>query len=130
MKKLMVVVGILLLSMFLVVNSAIADNATLLWDANSEPDMAAYKVYYGVSSGEPYDGKIANEGESPIIIPIDSLSDAANPTFKVTGLDKKFYYFTVTAYDEEGFESGYSEERILSDRQPPEIPTGFKLLFQ
>ena len=68
---------------------------TLAWDANSEPNIAGYKVYYGTAS-RVYNwyfdvGKVT--------------------TYSVTGLtDGSTYYFAATAYDTSGVESTYSSE--------------------
>jgi hypothetical protein len=75
-------------------NLAAAD-ITLVWDPNSEPDLAGYKVYFGTASrtyGAPITlGKVT--------------------TYTVTGLTPgRTYYFAVTAYNTAGLESGYSNE--------------------
>ena len=42
-----------------------AEDVTLIWNANTEPDLAGYKVYYKTgSSGVPYNGTGATEGSS------------------------------------------------------------------
>ncbi len=73
---------------------ASAADVKLAWDANTEPDLAGYKVYYGQSSrtyGVPTD-----------------VGNATSTT--VSGLAPGTYYFAVTAYDAAGLESGYSNE--------------------
>lgn len=80
-------------------------DVTLQWDANIESDLEGYLIYYDSdASGEPYDGSGAVEGVSPI--------DVGNVTeFTVHGLpDGQVFYFSVTAYDNEELESGYSNE--------------------
>jgi len=81
-----------------------AMDVTLEWDANIEPDLAGYKVYYDTDSGHPYDGSGATEGDSPI--------DVGNVTeFTLHSLsDTQLYFLVVTAYDTEGLESYYSNE--------------------
>jgi hypothetical protein len=78
----------------------------LAWDANTETNLAGYKVYYDVDgSGPPYNGTGLPEGASPI--------DVGNVTeFNFTTIDLKnySYWFVVTAYSTEGFESDYSNE--------------------
>lgn len=94
---------------------ALADDVTLAWDANTEPDLAGYQIYYKTeSSGEPYDGTGAAEGDSPI--------DVGNVTvFTIHGLvEGVAYYFVATAYDTEGLESGYSNE-VCRDAIGPDI---------
>src|SRR4030042_17810 len=69
----------------------------LAWDANSEPDLAGYKVYYGTAS-RVY-GTPMNVGNVT--------------TYTVTGLTLgQTYYMAVTAFDNAtpANESGYSTE--------------------
>jgi fibronectin type 3 domain-containing protein len=82
---------------------------TLEWDANTEPDLAGYKVYYKTgSSGAPYDGTGATEGDSPI-----DVSDVT--TYTLHGqAEGVAYFFVVTAYDTEGLESDYSNEVTIN----------------
>ena len=89
-----------------------AADITLRWDANTETDLAGYKLYYKAdSSGSPYDGTGAHQGPSPVNIPLSSLSNPNNPEFTITELDAGHIYFLViTAYDTEDNESGYSNE--------------------
>jgi len=98
--------------LFLFPASLIAADLSIAWDPNQEEDLAGYKIYYKDKSyGEPYDGKGAVQGNSPIKVPLTSLADPENPQFKITGLaDNKIYFFVLTAYDdaEPANESGYS----------------------
>jgi chitinase len=105
-----------LLSLF--VGSAVAADVELAWDANTESDLAGYYLYYKTgSSGAPYNGTEANEGDSPIQVPLGDLSDQENPSYTITGLsDTETYFFVVTAYNTDGHESGYSNEVSY---QPP-----------
>jgi hypothetical protein len=73
---------------------------TLSWDANSEPDLAGYKVYYKAnSSGQP-------SGDYDVEI------DVGNVTTKtIEGLEESIiYFFAITAYDTSGLESDFSNE--------------------
>ena len=77
------------------------ENATLSWDeptTNTDEtnltDLAGYKIYYGTSPGT-YDSAI-------------DVADVA--TYTITDLSPATYYFVVTAYDEAGNESNYSNE--------------------
>jgi len=80
------------------------NSANLSWDAHpSFTTGYGYKVYYDSDSSlPPYEGSGLNEGDSPI--------DVGNQTsYTLTGLDpSKDYYLTVTAYDNDGHESWYS----------------------
>ncbi len=106
MKRLFLTALILLFS-----TTAWGAGAVLTWDGNTEPDLAGYKVYYDTDTGVPYVGVDADQGDSPIIVPVGNLPDANNPAFTVTGLpDNILNYFTVVAYDTEGLDGGYSNE--------------------
>lgn len=74
----------------------------LLWSANTEKDLAGYKIYYGTKSGV-YD-KIIKIGKKTEHI--------------IKGLENKTYFFTVTAYNEGGFESEYCTEKSTKAPKP------------
>ncbi|MBN2808505.1 MAG: fibronectin type III domain-containing protein [Deltaproteobacteria bacterium] len=90
-----------------------AAQVTLAWDHNCESNLAGYKLYYQVGfSGPPYNGIGLEQGNSPLVIPLVSLSDRNYPEIKLTGLavGGESYYFVVTAYNDEGDESSFSNE--------------------
>lgn len=90
---------------------ASAAEVTLAWDANIEPDLAGYKIYYDTNSGAPYYGTDADQGISPITVLIEDLGDPDYPDFTLTGLDDdQDYYIALTAFDSEDSESDYSNE--------------------
>jgi fibronectin type 3 domain-containing protein len=70
---------------------------TLEWNANTEPDLAGYKIYSATSSGA-YGAAIATA--------------AANATsYDATGLQPGVtYFFVITAFDAAGNESARSDE--------------------
>ncbi len=70
-------------------------SVTLEWDANNEPDLAGYKIYYGTSSGS-----------------YEYCLDVGRQTScTLTGLEPgQTYYITVTAYNSQGNESEYAPE--------------------
>ena len=117
---------------FFFITPTYALDVTLAWDANTEPDVAGYKLYYKTgSSGPPYNGSAAAEGDSPITLTINSrrasynLDDPDNPEFTLTGLDDaEVYFFAVTAYDNEvgSRESGFSNEATTASS--PNASTG------
>lgn len=88
-----------------------AAEITLSWDPNPPGDaITGYKVYYGSHAGPPYSGGNAQEGASPIDVPLASLANPSQPTFTLRGLETcQLFYFTVTAYNDAG-ESGFSNE--------------------
>jgi hypothetical protein len=73
---------------------ALAGDITLAWDANTEPDLTGYKIYFGTAS-RAY-------GASVVI--------GTQTTYTITGLAPGTYYFAVTAFNSAGLESGYSNE--------------------
>ena len=90
-----------------------AVDITVRWDANTETDLAGYNLYYKSDTpGSPYEGTGAVQGSSPVNIPLTTVGfDLLNPEFTLTDLDAAYIYFLVlTAYDDVGNESGYSNE--------------------
>ena len=75
---------------------ASAEPITLAWSANTEPDIASYKVYWGTSPGShPNSQNVGN---------VTSVT--------IGGLDPNLnYYFVVTAIDTSNNESAPSVER-------------------
>ena len=73
----------------------------MAWGDDSTVD--GYKLYYKAgSSGPPYNGTGAVEGDSPV--DVGWVSE-----FTLRALSDDDYYFVVTAY-KQGSESGYSNE--------------------
>lgn len=84
--------------------AASAATVTLGWSPNDEPDLEGYVVYRNPEkSGPPY--KYSDELQE------DELDDPLHPRLKLTGLknDAK-YYVALTAYNNEGVESSFSNE--------------------
>ena len=82
---------------FLQLPTAFAATVTVAWDANSEPDLAGYILYYGTSSPD----YLYNV-------------DVGNTTgCTISGLDQGgIYYFAAKAYNTIG-ESEFSEELVI-----------------
>jgi Divergent InlB B-repeat domain/Fibronectin type III domain len=79
-------------------------SVNLAWDANPEPDIARYKVYWGLQSGTP----------------TKSLEVGKVTTATVANLDEgTTYFFTVTAINAAGLESGPSNEVSYTTPSPP-----------
>ncbi len=87
--------------------AAFAADAMLSWSANTESDLAGYRVHYGTTSGS-----------YPTVIDVGRVT-----TYTVTGLGAGTYYFVLTAYNTAGGESGFSNEgrKVIADTQPPVI---------
>lgn len=89
--------SIMLLLGFSTVASAMG-TVILTWNANSEPDLAGYRVYYGNASRHyTTQHDVGNVTQ----ITIDNIAENTP------------YYFAVTAYDTAGNESAYSEEAFI-----------------
>ncbi|MGD8523304.1 MAG: fibronectin type III domain-containing protein [Desulfobacterales bacterium] len=86
-----------ILALFFIPFLAYSADVSLAWDANSEPDLDGYKVYYGTSSRN-YTASV----------------DVGNTTeYTLTGLTEgTTYYFAATAYDTLNNESSYSAEIV------------------
>ena len=91
---------LILASLVLFAQHAYCGAVTLAWDPNSPSEgIAGYRLYYGTES-RSYTGMI----------------DITSGTLKkVSKLAKGYhYYFAVTAYNEAGQESDYSEELVVN----------------
>ena len=86
---------LLLAILSLLVPAAHAGQVTVAWDANPEPEVAGYKIYYGTTAGN-----------------YTSSLDAGNATsILISGLqDGATYFFSAVAYDASNNESGFSNE--------------------
>jgi hypothetical protein len=79
-----------------------AQDVTLSWDSSPSSSVTGYYVHYQKDDNTtPFSGTGAEEGDSPI-----DVED--NLTTTLTGLPDGDYYFAVTAYDDNGNESSYS----------------------
>jgi hypothetical protein len=78
----------------------------LEWQANTEPDLAGYKIYYNQAIPGPPFARVVDVGNVTTCV-IPDLDPNSN------------YYFVCTAYDTSGMESDYSNQ---VDAWPPENP--------
>lgn len=112
MKKVLVLLMVVFAASF---SMAQSEMVKLVWDANTETDLAGYKMYWGDVSGSygtPVDVGLVTEH------PLD-LSEWTDGV----------YYFAVTAYDNRGNESGYSNEVSYEvDHTAPTPPVGCRIL--
>ena len=75
--------------------SAFASTVSLQWDANTDSNLAGYRVYYDTQPTPPF----------KIMLPIAK----GTTTVTIPALDpSKAYYFAVTAYNTAAMESVYS----------------------
>jgi hypothetical protein len=97
----------LLLCAFFTQSVAHAGEVNLAWDPNTEPDVAGYRVYYGLGSRN-----------------YDHVMEVGNCTScVVTGLEHgRTYYFAATAVNTANIESDFSNEvsaALSTSNQPP-----------
>ena len=91
---------------FFVLSQSYAVDITLQWDANTEPDLDHYVIYWGIHFDPPYG---YNSG----------YIDKNQTTYPVTGLsDDTTYYFAAKAFDAEGLESDWSN--VVSTNDDPD----------
>lgn len=81
-----------------------AEEVTLGWSPNDEPDLEGYVIHRNTNSpGPPY-----NYSDT---IPEGELADPLHPKATLTGLQEdKEYYVALTAYNTEGVESDFSND--------------------
>lgn len=125
----LVLVPATFICMVFFVTVASAGDITLAWDANIESDLAGYFIYYRTDfMGPPDGGTGAQEGDSPILILLEALTDPDYPEYTIHGLtDTDTYFLVATAYDTEDYESGYSNEvyQLCSNPSPPAVNAEF-----
>jgi hypothetical protein len=81
-----------------------AQSVTLAWDANTEPDIAGYRLYFGTTPGA-----------YPNVIDVHNVT-----TYQLTGLDvSQNFYFAVQAYSTSGLSSELSTQVQLPAPVPP-----------
>ena len=90
------------------------------WTANSEPDLAGYRLYRSATSGQYSFGAENAEAEYGLV--------TESPHYAAPNTSGTFY-FVLTAFDNEGFESQPSNEQTLHvENQPPGAPGGCAIL--
>jgi hypothetical protein len=107
---------------FFTLSQGYALDITLQWDANTEPDLDHYVIYWGISFDPPYGYNSEDKGD---------FIDKNTTTYIVTGLsDDKTYYFVARAFDTEGLKSGFSNvvsstddphELVAEEGPPPSV---------
>ncbi len=90
-------VGIVLASLFGCCMAKAVLSVSLDWNPNTDPSVAGYNVYYGIASRS-----------------YTSIVDVGNSSNAVIGglVEGQTYYFAVTAYTYDGFESDFSDEIV------------------
>ncbi len=85
---------------------------TLSWDANTETDLAGYKVYWGTVS--------RTYGPAVMIGKVT--------TYTTPKLANGTWFFAVTAINTGGAESGFSNEVSCAINLPPQPPANLKII--
>jgi len=94
-------------------------NITFVWDKNIEPDLAGYNLYQSSVSGD------YSSDPSAII-----MGDTNQYTYQTDMENGTPLYFVLTAFDDSGNESGYSNEVphiIYIDSNAPAAPMIFHI---
>ena len=107
----------MLLATVLFSTAVLAAQVQVTWNANTEEDLAGYRLYVGEASGQ--------YGE-----PVD-VGNVTGHVMEITPQHGATYYFALTAYDTSGNESGYSDEAtcFIPDGVKPEKPTGLRAII-
>jgi surface protein len=95
---------------------AVRNSISLSWDANTEPDLAGYRLYRATSS-------FADTSEAAPVA--DTL--VTGTAFADSGLvGGQKYYYRIVAVDTASYQSGLSDEATATfeDVVPPDVPTG------
>jgi len=106
-RPLLVVMSLFLLLLLFAVPIWAAD-VTLGWDANTEADLAGYRIYQAEITG--------NVSTAWVIV---AEVPAGTETCVVTVDEKKNWTWYATAYDQAGNESQASNSAFMIDRIPP-----------
>lgn len=115
MKKVILILAILAMA----ITPAMAAEVTFQWDANTETDLAGYRIYEGTVSGD-HPNQIAE-------IPC-AANDTACATYLYQDVTDGTYYWVATAYDKDGNESEKSIEVSLTiDTVAPGSPQNFRV---
>jgi fibronectin type 3 domain-containing protein len=94
----------------------------LSWDKVTDNDLAGYRIHYGNETGN-YNAYLE--------LPLSDIVDTENPIFDINYAvaTDGHYYYAVTAYDEAGNESGYSNEvNFIIDKSSPEDIKNLRLI--
>jgi len=75
------------------------------WDTNFESDLVGYRVYQTTIPGQYV--RVVDDINTPYLV---EEVGTGTLTITVRGLADGIYYWVVTAFDNEGLESGYNNE--------------------
>ena len=93
-------------------NNAVAyEPISFLWTCNSDAGLAGYKIYWSSMAGEPY--------EHSLDVGMASVDGDGNCTYTLADPPAKLNYYAATAYDDDGFESSFSNEVDARTKMTP-----------
>ena len=116
MKRTMKRIVVAVILVLLMVMNAPAVDKTFTWDANTEADLAGYRLYQSNVSNQY---SIGSGWIAEIPAGTEILSYNVTPD--------ETYYFVLTAFDVNGNESGYSNEvSTVIDETAPAPPRGLQ----
>lgn len=105
-KKISVVSLLIISALTINVSSAFAGSASLSWNANSESDLAGYKIYYGTSARTGTDPKVCTLCGYSTKVDVGKVV-----SYTINNLtNNTTYYFSISAYDTSGNESSFSSQ--------------------
>jgi len=117
MKKIVLFLTVLLVPLFIIATPVFAIDKVFTWDANSESDLAGYRLYQSDTSGS-YTYGSGNEVAEIL---------AGTETCTIDVADG-ILYWVLTAYDSNGNESEPSNEVITTiDQTAPVAPTNLQV---
>lgn len=86
------------------------EKALITWIPTPEDDIIGYEIYYGNLS-ENYICSDANEGKSPVLVPVSQTGKIVPMTFTLTGLvNERPYFISIRSLDKKGHRSPFSKE--------------------
>lgn len=92
--------------------------ALVVWSCSPEEDVAGYVIHYG-----PLSRNEAGFSSYPNAIRLekdDFIESKGTAQYRLTGLDNDAtYWFAMTAFDHNGNESDFSNEKVLSPQADP-----------
>jgi Fibronectin type III domain len=94
--------------------TVLAASVTLRWQANTEPDISGYNLYYGTE-----------EREYGLPIPVSNVTSHTIDNL----VEGATYYFALTAVDTSGNESGYSTEVTANATSTEPATEDYQLLL-
>ena len=130
MKKFLLIMTAFILTIGCV-ELSMAASVTFRWDANTEPDLAKYKLYQSETAGGPYTkAQVIGEGSLVAIIMVDLAAvPPVHPTeYRLESVADGQHYWVLTAADLTNNESGFSNEVTTTiDGTPPQPPGGMSI---